>query len=55
MGVNAAWRVTSFVLRVRSWFLFSLFRERLENRVLETALVSCRSTHENYEEEKIIS
>ena len=29
-------------------FLFGLCRERLENRVLETALVSCR-THENYE------
>ena len=43
MGANAAWRVTGFVLRVSSWFLFGLFRERLENRVLETALVSCRS------------
>ena len=30
-------------------FLFGLCRERLENRVLETALVSCRSTHENHE------
>ena len=29
--------------------LFSLCRERLENRVLETALVSCRSAHENHE------
>ena len=28
-----AWRVTGFVLRVSSWFLFGLFRERLENRV----------------------
>ena len=27
-------------------FLFSLCRERLENRVLETA---CRSAHENHE------
>ena len=26
-------------------FLFGLWQERLENRVLETALVSCRSTH----------
>ena len=26
-------------------FLFSLFRERLENRVLENALASCRSAH----------
>ena len=42
MGVNAAWRVTGFVLRVS-------FRERPENRVLETALVSCRSAHENDE------
>ena len=25
--------------------LFGLFRERLENRVLETALVSCRRAH----------
>ena len=30
-------------------FLFSLCRERLENRVLETALVSCRSVHDNHE------
>ena len=30
-------------------FLFGLFRERLENRVLETALASCRSAHENHE------
>ena len=29
--------------------LFGLCRERLENRVLETALVSCCSTHENHE------
>ena len=42
MWVNAAWRVTGFVLRVS-------FRERPENRVLETALVSCRSAHENDE------
>ena len=49
MGANAAWRVTGFVLRVSSWFLFDLFRERLENRVLETALVSCRSAHEIHE------
>ena len=26
-------------------FLFGLCQERLENRVLETALVSCRSAH----------
>ena len=49
MGANAAWRVTGFVLRVSSWLLFGLFRERLENRVLETVLVSCRSAHENHE------
>ena len=30
-------------------FLFGLCRERLENRVLETALVSCCSAHENHE------
>ena len=30
-------------------FLFGLCQERLENCVLETALVSCRSAHENYE------
>ena len=30
-------------------FLFGLCRERLENRVLETASVSCRSAHENHE------
>ena len=30
-------------------FLFGSCRERLENRVLETALVSCRSAHENHE------
>ena len=29
--------------------LFGLCRERLENRVLETALVSCCSAHENHE------
>ena len=29
--------------------LFGLCRERLENRMLETALVSCCSTHENHE------
>ena len=29
--------------------LFGLCRERLENRVLETALVPCCSAHENYE------
>ena len=29
--------------------VFGLCRERLENRVLETALVSCCSAHENYE------
>ena len=39
MGANGAWRVTGFVLRVRSWFLFGLFRERLENRVLGRTLV----------------
>ena len=31
-------------------FLFGLSRERLENCVLETALVSCCSAHENHEE-----
>ena len=38
-------------LRVENEFLFSfgLCQERLENRVLETALVSCRSAHENHE------
>ena len=30
-------------------FLFGLCRERLENRVLETALVSCSSAHANHE------
>ena len=30
-------------------FLFGLCRERLENCVLETALVSCPSAHENHE------
>ena len=30
-------------------FLFGLGRERLENRVLETALVSCCSAHKNHE------
>ena len=29
--------------------LFGLCRERLENRVLKTALVSCCSAHENHE------
>ena len=29
--------------------LFGLCQKRLENRVLETALVSCRSAHENHE------
>ena len=54
MGANAAWKVTGFVLRVSSWFLFGLFREQLDNRVLETALVSCRSAHENHEGENMI-
>ena len=36
-------------------FLFSLCREWLENRVLETALVSCRSAYENHEGENMIS
>ena len=49
MGANAAWRVAGFVLTMGSWLLFGLFRERLENRVLETALVSCRSADENHE------
>ena len=31
------------------FFLFGLCRERLENRVLETTLVSCRRAHENHE------
>ena len=39
MAANAAWRVTGFVLRVSSWLLFDLFRERLENRVLGRTLV----------------
>ena len=30
-------------------FLFGLCRERLENRVLETALISCCSADENHE------
>ena len=30
-------------------FLFGLCRRRLENRVLETALVSCGSAHEDRE------
>ena len=30
-------------------FLFGLCRKRLENRLLETALVSCCSAHENHE------
>ena len=47
-GADAAWKVTGFVLRVSSCFLFDLCRERLENRVLETALVSCCSAHENH-------
>ena len=34
--------------------LFGLCRERLENRVLETALVSCCSAHENHEGGKYI-
>ena len=33
-------------------FLFGLRRKRLENRVLETALVSCCSAHENHEGRK---
>ena len=43
-----AWRVTGFVLKVSSCLSFGLCRKRLENRVLETALVSCRSAHENH-------
>ena len=39
MGANAAWRVMGFVLRVSSWLLFGLFRERLENCVLGRTLV----------------
>ena len=35
--------------------LYGLCRELLENRVLETALVSCCSAHENHEGENIIS
>ena len=34
--------------------LYGLCRERLENLVLETALVSCCSAHENHEGENII-
>ena len=30
--------------------LFGLCRERLENLVFETALVSCHNAHENHEE-----
>ena len=30
-------------------FLFGLCRERLENHVLKTALVSCCSAHESHE------
>ena len=33
-------------------FLFGLCRERLENRVLETALVSWWSAHKSHEEKK---
>ena len=33
-------------------FLFGLGRERQENRVLETALFSCYSAHENHERRK---
>ena len=38
-------------LRAENEFLvlFGLCRERRENRVLETALVSCRRAHENHE------
>ena len=32
-----------------SLFLYGLCRERLESRVLETALVSCCGAHENHE------
>ena len=39
MGANAAWRVTGSLLRVSSRLLFGLFRERLENRVLDRTLV----------------
>ena len=35
-------------------FLFGLCRERLENHVLETALVSCCSAHENHEGGKYV-
>ena len=40
------------VLRAEGEFLvlYGLCRERLENRVLETALVSCCSAHVNHEE-----
>ena len=36
-------------------FLFGLCRERLENRVLETALVFCRRAHEIMRGENMIS
>ena len=50
MAADAAWRVTGFMLRVSScFFLFGLCRGQLENRVLETALVSLCSTRENHE------
>ena len=49
MGADAACRVTVVVLRVSSCLNFGLCRERVENRVLETALVSCRSARENHE------
>ena len=44
MGADAAWRVTSFVLRVSSCFYLAC----VEND-LETALVYCCSAHENHE------
>ena len=46
MRANAAWRVTGFEQKDEFLFLFGLCQERLENRVLETALISCRSAHE---------
>ena len=51
MAADAAWRATGFMLRVNSCFLFGLCREQLENRVLETALVSFCSAHVNHEGE----
>ena len=47
MGADAAWRVTGFVLRVSSWFYLACV-ENDWRTVLETALVSFCSAHENH-------